>query len=777
MRFAKIIFFAAAFFVFLTGCTRAASQNSAASTLDPLYTQQVQTAQALASQGVTLSTPAPGLLPPGGETATAIPGGAAIAPTFPAAPTLTPAVLPSVTPGGPAAASAAMTSFCDAVAYIADVTVPDGTDFAPNTAFTKTWRLKNVGTCTWTPSYSLTWVSGDPMSAVYPVALTANVPPGGQVDLSANMVSPASPASYQGNWELKNASGQLFGIGAQANQPFWVKIDVVGPASVGLDFVASMCAPGTSWSSGAGALACPGTSGNASGYELQVTNPQLENGTTDTAPGLLTVPQNIANGYIMGTYPEYTVKSGDHFKSIVNCQYGATGCDVFFQLQYQVGAGVVTPYWQFHERYEGLYYRTDVDLSPLAGQTVKFILRVVNSPSTVNGLALWGAPRIESGGGTTPPPPSTCTDKAAFIADVTVPDNTVFAPNTSFTKTWRLKNVGTCTWTTSYKLTWVSGDPMSAVYPVALTTSVAPGGQVDVSANLVSPAAGGSYQGNWMLQNASGTKFGIGTTSTSAFWVLIKVSGGATVTPPPAACDRAAFVADVTVPDGTVFAPNTSFTKTWRLKNVGTCTWTTSYKLTWVSGDPMSAVYPVALTTSVAPGGQVDVSANLVSPAAAGAYQGNWMLQNASGTNFGIGTTGTGPFWVKINVSGGTPPPSSCTDKAAFVADVTVPDYTTFAPNTSFTKTWRLKNVGTCTWTSSYKLTWVSGDPMSAVYPVALTTTVAPGGQVDVSANLVSPATSGTYTGNWMLQNASGTKFGVGFSATSVFWVKINVSP
>jgi uncharacterized repeat protein (TIGR01451 family) len=564
----------------------------------------------------------------------------------------------------------AWTTYCDAAAFVADVTVADGTDFAPGTAFTKTWRLKNVGTCTWTTSYSLTWVSGDPMSAVYPVALTANVAPGSSVDVSANMVAPASNGTYKGFWQLKNASGQLFGIGSTASSPFWVLIDVATAATVGLDFVSTMCS--ASWSSGAGALGCPGTDGNASGFELQITSPQLENGTTDSAPGLLTNPQAVSNGYIMGVYPEYLVKSGDRFQSIVNCQYGATTCNVYFQLQYQVGSGPITTFWQFREKYEGLYYRANLDLSPLAGQTVKFILRAQAYGGSTNNRALWGSPRIASftSGGTPPPtsppstpppstpPPSGCTDKASFIADITVPDYTIFAPNVAFTKTWRLKNTGTCTWTTSYKLTWVSGNALSAVYPVAFTTTVSPGQTVDLSANMVSPAANGTYQGNWMLQNASGTTFGIGSSGTGQFWVLIRVSGGATATPPPASCDRASFVADVTVPDYTVFAPSTAFLKTWRLKNVGTCTWTTSYKLVFVSGSQMSAPATVAFPTTVAPGATVDLSANMVAPVSAGTYQGNWMLQNASGVYFGIGSSGTGVFWVLIQVSGVGPTPT-----------------------------------------------------------------------------------------------------------------------
>ena len=45
----------------------------------------------------------------------------------------------------------------------------------------------------------------------------------------------------------------------------------------------------------------------------------------------------------------------------------------------------------------------------------------------------------------------TCTDRAQFVADVTVPDGTRYDPGATFTKTWRLRNIGTCTWTTSWK--------------------------------------------------------------------------------------------------------------------------------------------------------------------------------------------------------------------------------------------------------------------------------------------------------------------------------------
>ena len=77
-------------------------------------------------------------------------------------------------------------------------------------------------------------------------------------------------------------------------------------------------------------------------------------------------------------------------------------------------------------------------------------------------------------------------------------------------------------------------------------------------------------------------------------------------------CDWAGFVMDVTVPDGTTLAVNTPFTKTWRLKNIGTCTWTTAYSLVYVNGDMMSAPPSVPMPTTVAPGATVDISAQMI---------------------------------------------------------------------------------------------------------------------------------------------------------------------
>jgi hypothetical protein len=83
--------------------------------------------------------------------------------------------------------------------------------------------------------------------------------------------------------------------------------------------------------------------------------------------------------------------------------------------------------------------------------------------------------------------PGACTDQAKFVEDVTIPDNTEMLPAQDFIKTWRLENTGTCTWTSAYAVTFVSGDQMSGTSPLPLTGSTAPGNSLDVSAALNAP--------------------------------------------------------------------------------------------------------------------------------------------------------------------------------------------------------------------------------------------------------------------------------------------------
>lgn len=119
----------------------------------------------------------------------------------------------------------------------------------------------------------------------------------------------------------------------------------------------------------------------------------------------------------------------------------------------------------------------------------------------------------------------------------------------------------------------------------------------------------------------------------------------------PIPCNRADFVNDVNYPDNTAVLAGTTFTKTWRLINTGSCDWTSGYTVVYVQGDRMSAPDSAPVTSgTVISGAQVDVSVPLVAPAVPGTYKGDFMLRAADGTIFGIGPAGNSVFWVKIVV-------------------------------------------------------------------------------------------------------------------------------
>jgi len=119
----------------------------------------------------------------------------------------------------------------------------------------------------------------------------------------------------------------------------------------------------------------------------------------------------------------------------------------------------------------------------------------------------------------TPSPTPSCRDAAVFVEDVTVPDNTRIEAGEEFTKTWKLQNTGSCTWT-DYTIAFVSGDQMDAPDTVAVPeTEVS--STVEVSIDLVAPAEDGAYTGNFELRNAEGEVVPLGTEPT--FWVKIVV--------------------------------------------------------------------------------------------------------------------------------------------------------------------------------------------------------------------------------------------------------------
>ncbi len=358
----------------------------AAATLSQLYTVAALTVQAGSSPAAASATPSPSATNP--------------FPTFSV-------TLQSRTPP--------VVIACNAAAFIRDVTIADGTLLGAGQDFTKTWRLQNAGTCSWTRDYSLVFVTGSRMQAPSSLDLPGNVNPGQSIDLSVDMTAPSANGTYQGFWKLRSSSGTLFGIGPEAEDAFWIKIGVAGPSYTAYDFVAHYC--DANWANNKTDLPCPGDVGDDRGYVVELDHPTLENGVRSDSAGLQTVPRDSFNGLIEGTYPALKVRDGDRFQALVNCKYKAYDCNVFFRLEYQVGGGSVKTLGSWNEAYEGQYSAVDLDLSDLAGQNVKFTLVVSANGTFDQDQAIWVAPRITRRG--SPPPTATPTASPTVTATPT----------------------------------------------------------------------------------------------------------------------------------------------------------------------------------------------------------------------------------------------------------------------------------------------------------------------------------------------------------------------
>jgi hypothetical protein len=351
---------------------------------EALYTQAAQTVSAQFT--LTAAAVSPGVLTAIPPSATSLPTGTL---TVPPPPTVT-LVPPTATPLPPTPTPTPIP--CNWAKFIEDVTVKDGTLFLPNAELRKTWRLKNIGSCSWSRDYRLVFSEGDRMDGPRVSQIGENVDPGEEVEVSVELVAPEKGGRYRGYWILSNPSGEEFGIGADATDAFWVEIKVIGSDEFAYDFVLSYCL--ARWSSDAGRLTCPGEVGDNDGFVILVDKPEFEIGRVENEAALWTNPEDVDDGWIMGEYPEFKVEEGDRFKAVVGCQDGAQDCDVIFQFNYRIGDGPVQIFWDSREEYDDSLTKVDLDLKPLAGQRVKFILGVLANGSPHDDEALWLSPRI-----------------------------------------------------------------------------------------------------------------------------------------------------------------------------------------------------------------------------------------------------------------------------------------------------------------------------------------------------------------------------------------------
>ena len=283
---------------------------------------------------------------------------------------------------------------CNQGAFVTDITIEDRTIITKGASFTKTWRLKNTGTCAWTTDYQVVFSSGSQMGAPATSRLPRLVQPGETVDISLKMVAPDSSGTFTGYWLILADPGQAFGIGEDADAPFWVRIRVVDKdVLVVYNFAENYC--DANWiSSVEDDIGCPSEEDLEEGFVQFTDQPHLEDGISYAEPAILTYPDHGRSGYLVGRFPITEIEDGFHFRATIGCQFGADNCDVRYTLRVHEQSSGLTTLGEWREVYEGLYYPIDVDLSDFAGKEVSILLSVIAQDDTRENYALWLDPHI-----------------------------------------------------------------------------------------------------------------------------------------------------------------------------------------------------------------------------------------------------------------------------------------------------------------------------------------------------------------------------------------------
>lgn len=124
-----------------------------------------------------------------------------------------------------------------------------------------------------------------------------------------------------------------------------------------------------------------------------------------------------------------------------------------------------------------------------------------------------------------------------------------------------------------------------------------------------------------------------------------------------------------------------------------------------------------------------------------------------------------------------TPAANNCVNKVKFIQDITVPDWSIVSAGKPFTKTWRLQNTGSCIWDDSFSFVFSDGDIMGAKERISLSegTMIKPDDKIDIAVYMVAPEKPGKYTGNWLIEDSVGNRFGTGENNDKAIWVKVEV--
>lgn len=227
-------------------------------------------------------------------------------------------------------------------------------------------------------------------------------------------------------------------------------------------------------------------------------------------------------------------------------------------------------------------------------------------------------------------------------------------------------------------------------------------------------------------------------------------------------CYNATLLADVTVPYGANYKPGDKFTKTWRIRNTGTCDWNRGFLLQFYGGDSFGA-QTRSIDQKIPAGGTMEISLAMTAPNLPGAVSSYWRLATEIGKSFGsiMGAT------ITLPTTQATTSPSGCLN-SLLVSQIPASG-AEFKQGEDFTAAWVITNTGTCEWNSDFKLTFVGGSTLGSDTAKLRKGRINPGANVEISLAMTAPSNSGQFVSSWQLASDEGALFG------QVFTLVINV--
>ena len=120
-------------------------------------------------------------------------------------------VIPTSTPVPEPVASPTATPPCtDGLAFVEDISIPDGTVVSPGASVDKRWLVQNNGSCNWDAGYRLKFVGGNEMDAATEQALYP-ARGGAQATIRITFTAPTEPGEYTTSWQAIDPNGEPFG--------------------------------------------------------------------------------------------------------------------------------------------------------------------------------------------------------------------------------------------------------------------------------------------------------------------------------------------------------------------------------------------------------------------------------------------------------------------------------------------------------------------------------------------------------------------------------------